>query len=177
MLEMKLEQAQKMVEQYPEFESNVTALEKVQPKDLEASEIEVRIATSWIEPEYYKQFLFELLETPMYYRYSDIDVMRSVTTNTWNVKGKSVDSGNTHATVTYGTARMNAYTIFEKTLNQQDIKIYDVTKIEDDTEKKSIKCQKKQPLFNKSRKQWNRHFRNGYGKTLKDEERSCEKIQ
>ncbi len=59
---MKLEQAQKMAEQYPEFESNVTALEKVQPKDLEASEIEVRIATSWIEPEYYKQFLFEYIE-------------------------------------------------------------------------------------------------------------------
>ncbi len=156
---MKLEQAQKMVEQYPEFESNVTALEKVQPKDLEASEIEVRIATSWIEPEYYKQFLFELLETPMYYRYSDIDVMRSVTTNTWNVKGKSVDSGNTHATVTYGTARMNAYTIFEKTLNQQDIKIYD-TKIEDDVEKKVLNVkettivQQKQEAMEQAFQEW-----------------------
>ena len=156
---MKLEQAQKMAEQYPEFESNVTALEKVQPKDLEASEIEVRIATSWIEPEYYKQFLFELLETPMYYRYSDIDVMRSVTTNTWNVKGKSVDSGNTHATVTYGTARMNAYTIFEKTLNQQDIKIYD-TKIEDDVEKKVLNVkettivQQKQEAMEQAFQEW-----------------------
>ena len=95
----------------------------------------MRIATSWIEPEYYKQFLFELLETPMYYRYSDIDVMRSSHYKYMECQRKSVDSGNTDATVTYGTARMNAYTIFEKTLNQQDIKIYD-TKIEDDVEKK-----------------------------------------
>ena len=156
---MKLEQAQKMAEQYPEFESNVTALEKVQPKDLEASEIEVRIATSWIEPEYYKQFLFELLETPMYYRYSDIDVMRSVTTNTWNVKGKSVDSGNTHATVTYGTTRISAYTIFEKTLNQQDIKIYDTIR-ENDGEKKVLNtkettiAQQKQEAMEQAFQEW-----------------------
>ncbi len=156
---MKLEQAQKIAEQYPEFEINVVALEKVQPKDLEASEIEVRIGTSWIEPKYYKQFLFELLETPKYYGFSDIDVMYSSITNTWNVKGKSVDFNNTHATVTYGTVRMSAYTIFEKTLNQQDIKIYDTIK-EEDGEKKVLNtkettiAQQKQEAIEQAFQEW-----------------------
>ena len=155
---MKLEQAQKMAELYPEFEINVVALEKVQPKDLEASEIEVRIGTSWIEPNYYKQFLFELLETPMYKTF-DIDVMYSSITNTWNVKGKSVGSNNTHATVTYGTSRMSAYTIFEKTLNQQDIKIYDTIK-EEDGEKKVLSTkettitQQKQERIEQAFQEW-----------------------
>ncbi len=154
----KLEQAQKIAKQYPEFEINVTALEKVQPKDLEASEIGVRIGTSWIEPNYYKQFLFELLETPMYKTF-DIDVMYSSITNTWNIKGKSVDSNNTHATVTYGTTRISAYTIFEKTLNQQDIKIYDVIK-EDDTEKRVLNAkettiaQQKQEAMEQAFQEW-----------------------
>ncbi|MCI8629005.1 MAG: hypothetical protein HFE57_05805, partial [Firmicutes bacterium] len=156
---IKLEQAQKMAEQYPEFDVNVTALEKVQPKDLEASEIEVRIAASWIEPKYYKQFLFELLETPMYYGYSDIDVIYSDITNIWNVKGKSVNSNNTLATVTYGTTRMNAYTIFEKTLNQQDIKIYD-TITNDNVEKKVLNIkettiiQQKQEAMEQAFQEW-----------------------
>ena len=155
---MKLEQAQKIAEQYTEFEINVAALEKVQPKDLEASEIEVRIGTSWIEPKYYKQFLFELLETPMYKTF-DIDVMYSSITNTWNIKGKSVDSNNTHATVTYGTARMSAYTIFEKTLNQQDIKIYDTIK-EEDGEKRVLNtkettiAQQKQEAIEQAFQEW-----------------------
>ena len=155
---MKLEQAQKMAELYPEFEINVAALEKVQPKDLEASEIEVRIGTSWIEPKYYKQFLFELLETPMYKTF-DIDVMYSSVTNTWNIKGKSVDSNNTHATVTYGTTRISAYTIFEKTLNQQDIKIYDTIK-EEDGEKRVLNtkettiAQQKQEAMEQAFQEW-----------------------
>ena len=155
---IKLEQAQKMAEQYPEFEINVTALEKVQPKDLEASEIEVRIGTSWIEPNYYKQFLFELLEPPMYKTF-DIDAMYSSITNTWNVKGKSVGSNNTHATVTYGTSRMSAYTIFEKTLNQQDIKIYDTIK-EEDGEKRVLNTkettitQQKQERIEQAFQEW-----------------------
>lgn len=122
------------------------------------SEIEVRIATSWIEPEYYKQFLFELLETPMYKTF-DIDVMYSSITNTWNIKGKSVDSNNTHATVTYGTTRISAYTIFEKTLNQQDIKIYDTIR-ENDGEKKILNtkettiAQQKQEAMEQAFQEW-----------------------
>ncbi len=155
----KLEYAQIVAEKYPEFEVNVTALEKVQPKELEASEIGVRIGTSWIEPQYYKQFLFELLKTPLYYSFGDIDVMYSRATNMWNVKGKSRDSNNTSATVTYGTARMSAYTIFEKTLNQQDIKIYDIIK-EDDTEKRVLNtkettiAQQKQEAIETAFQEW-----------------------
>lgn len=154
----KLEYAQAMAEKYPEFEINVTALEKVQPKELEAAEIGVRIGSSWIAPKYYKQFLFELLETPRYQTYN-IDVMYSHATNIWNVKGKSVDANNTHAFVTYGTSRISAYAIFEKTLNQQDIKIYDTIE-ENGTEKRVLNtkettiAQQKQEVMEQAFQEW-----------------------
>ena len=105
------------------YSINVAALEKVQPKDLSASEIDVRLGATWLPPDVIKDFIFELLETPyMYRRY--IDVFYSSYTANWNIKGKNDDrSGNIKANVTYGTRRINAYKIIEETLNLKDVRV------------------------------------------------------
>lgn len=116
---------------------NVTALEAVQPKDLDASEIDVRLGATWLPPDVVKDFMLELLETPyMYRRY--IDVFYSTYTANWNVKGKNDDrSDNIKANVTYGTKRINAYKIIEDTLNLRDVRIFD-TVYEDGNEKRIL---------------------------------------
>ena len=122
----KLEKARAAAEQYPEFAYNVEALTQVQPKDLTAAEISVRIGASWIDPKYYRQFLFELLQTPYDLRGKKIDVFRSPVTREWNVKGKSEDSkNNARVWATYGSKRRNAYLLFENALNQRDTRVYD----------------------------------------------------
>ncbi|KUO71737.1 MAG: helicase [Clostridia bacterium BRH_c25] len=134
----KLKTARQFAQMHPDIYSiNVTALERVQPKDLSASEIDVRLGATWLPPDVVKDFIFELLETPyMYKRY--IDVFYSSYTANWNVKGKNDDrSGNIKAVMTYGTNRINAYKIIEETLNLKDVRIFD-TVYEDGVEKRVL---------------------------------------
>ncbi len=103
---------------------NVEALTAVQPKDLTAAEITVRLGTTWIPPEYIKEFAFELL-TPSYYARAQINVHYSKLTGNWNVSGKSSDRANVKINNTYGTHRINALKIIEDTLNLRDVRIFD----------------------------------------------------
>lgn len=122
----KLVTARKAAEEHPEFAVNVEALENVQPKDLTAPEISVRIGAPWIDTKYYKRFLYDLLQTPYYLQNRKIDMMYSDVTGEWRLKGKQEDSP-TNARVwnTYGTKRINAYEIFEASLNQRSVQIFD----------------------------------------------------
>lgn len=120
----KLREARQASESDPSFAVNVAALEAVQPKDLTASEVSVRLGATWIPPEIVQQFMFELLHTPRYYQYR-MTVHYSPATAQWFVENKSTDRGNFQATSTYGTQRMNAYSIIEDTLNLREVKIFD----------------------------------------------------
>ena len=106
------------------LQQNVTALEAVQPVDLTAGEIGVRIGVNWVPKEIYEQFLYEVIGTSAYARYK-IKVLYSPHSGEWNVTNKSFDGSNIKAVTTYGTKRINAYHIFEQTLNQKDVRIYD----------------------------------------------------
>ena len=126
----KLATAKRSAALYPEdYTVNVQALEKVQPKDLTASEISVRLGATWIPPEIFQQFMFEFLDTPRYAQWN-IKVHYSQFTGEWNIEGKSYDRSNVKAYSTYGTSRINAYKIIEETLNLKDVRIFDY--IEDD---------------------------------------------
>ncbi|MFC0213321.1 helicase-related protein [Paenibacillus chartarius] len=141
------------------YGENVKALEAVQPKDLDASEIDVRLGATWLPPEDIRQFLFELVDTPpMYQTY--INVMYSEYTAAWNVKGKSDDrSNNIKANVTYGTNRVNAYKILEDTLNLRDVRVFD-TVYEDGVEKRVLNkqetaiAQQKQEMIKEAFRDW-----------------------
>ncbi|WP_368294549.1 DEAD/DEAH box helicase family protein [Dehalobacter sp. TBBPA1] len=146
-------------EQGKKLTVNITALEAVQPKDLDASEIDVRLGATWLPPEVVKDFIFELLETPyMYRRY--IDVFYSSYTANWNIKGKNDDrSDNIKANVTYGTKRINAYKIIEETLNLRDVRIFDNV-YEDGVEKRVLNkketaiAQQKQEAIKEAFQNW-----------------------
>ena len=120
----KLKIAQEFSKNNPEYEINVKALESVKIKDLSASEISVRLGATWIPTNYIEQFMFELLETPTYNR-KDINANYSNYTSDWNITGKNIDWKNSRANTTYGTKRINAYQIIEKTLNLKDVQIFD----------------------------------------------------
>lgn len=120
----KLKAARRAAEESDIFKVNVEALEKVQPKDLTASEISVRLGSTWIPSGDVEKFMFELLETPNYARWH-IKVHFSEVAGSWNVEGKSNDRGNVKAESTYGTKRVNAYRIMEDTLNLRDVRVYD----------------------------------------------------
>ena len=138
----KLITAKKSAEVYPEdYKINVEALEKVQPKDLTASEISVRLGTTWIPPEIFEKFMFEFLDTPRYAQWN-IKVHYSQYTGEWNIEGKSYDRSNVKAYSTYGTSRINAYKIIEETLNLKDVRIFDY--IEDEDGKKKAVLNKKE---------------------------------
>ena len=138
----KLATAKRSAALYPEdYTVNVQALEKVQPKDLTASEISVRLGATWIPPEIFQQFMFEFLDTPRYAQWN-IKVHYSQFTGEWNIEGKSYDRSNVKAYSTYGTSRINAYKIIEETLNLKDIRIFDY--IEDDEGKKKAVLNKKE---------------------------------
>ena len=138
----KLITAKKSAEVYPEdYKINVEALEKVQPKDLTASEISVRLGATWIPPEIFQQFMFEFLDTPRYAQWN-IKVHYSQFTGEWNIEGKSYDRSNVKAYSTYGTSRINAYKIIEETLNLKDVRIFDY--IEDEDGKKKAVLNKKE---------------------------------
>ena len=133
----KLVFARKSAELYPEdYTVNVEALERVQPKDLTASEIAVRLGATWLPTEIVEQFMFEFLGTPRYAQWN-IKVHFSAYTGEWNIEGKSYDRSNVKAYSTYGTGRINAYKIIEETLNLKDVRIFDY--VEDaDGKKKAI---------------------------------------
>ena len=138
----KLITAKKSAEVYPEdYKINVESLEKVQPKDLTASEISVRLGATWIPPEIFEKFMFEFLDTPRYAQWN-IKVHYSQYTGEWNIDGKSYDRSNVKAYSTYGTSRINAYKIIEETLNLKDVRIFDY--IEDEDGKKKAVLNKKE---------------------------------
>ena len=147
----KLALAKRSAEVYPEdYTVNVEALEKVQPKDLTASEISVRLGATWLPPEIAQQFMYEFLDTPLWARWN-IKVHFSQYSGEWNVEGKSYDRGNVKAYNTYGTSRINAYKIIEETLNLKDVRIFDY--IEDDEGKKKAVLNKKETAIAQSKQE------------------------
>ena len=147
----KLAWAKKSAEVYPEdYNINVEALEKVQPKDLTASEIFVQLGTTWLPEEIAQQFMYEFLDTPVYARWN-IKVHYSKLTGEWNVEGKSYDRGNLKAYNTYGTKRVNAYKIIEDTLNMKDVRVFDY--MEDDEGKKRAILNKKETAIAQSKQE------------------------
>ena len=147
----KLAWAKKSAEVYPEdYKINVEALEKVQPKDLTASEIFVQLGTTWLPEEIAQQFMYEFLDTPVYARWN-IKVHYSKLTGEWNVEGKSYDRGNLKAYNTYGTKRVNAYKIIEDTLNMKDVRVFDY--MEDDEGKKRAILNKKETAIAQSKQE------------------------
>ena len=134
----KLSVARTFAENHPEYAINVTSLEGVQPKELDASEIEVRIGATWISSKYIEDFMRETFETPEYlFDRKAMGVQYSNVTGQWNVKGKNADRGNALVNMTYGTSRANAYRILEDSLNLRDTRIFDVV-TEDGKEKRVL---------------------------------------
>ncbi len=147
----KLRIAKNSAELYPEdYKVNAEALQKVQPKDLTASEISVRLGATWLPPDDVQEFIFHLLETPRYAQWN-IKVHFSPFTSEWNIEGKSYDKGNVRAYNTYGTSRINAYKIIEETLNLKDVRIFDY--IEDDEGKKKAVLNKKETAIAQSKQE------------------------
>lgn len=147
----KLKIAKNSAELYPEdYKVNVEALQKVQPKDLTASEISVRLGATWLPPDDVQEYIFHLLETPRYAQWN-IKVHFSPFTSEWNIEGKSYDKGNVRAYNTYGTSRINAYKIIEETLNLKDVRIFDY--IEDDEGKKKAVLNKKETAIAQSKQE------------------------
>lgn len=147
----KLRIAKNSAELYQEdYKVNVEALQKVQPKDLTASEISVRLGATWLPPDDVQEFIFHLLETPRYAQWN-IKVHFSPFTSEWNIEGKSYDKGNVRAYNTYGTSRINAYKIIEETLNLKDVRIFDY--IEDDEGRKKAILNKKETAIAQSKQE------------------------
>ena len=134
----KLETAKTYAENHPEYTVNVQALTQVQPKELDASEIEVRIGATWVKPEYLEDFMHDTFETPQHlFDKNVMGIQFSDVTGQWNVKGKNADFGNSLVNMTYGTSRRNAYQILEDSLNLKDSRVYD-TITEDGKEKRVL---------------------------------------
>ena len=134
----KLRQAQRAAEQDPAFAVNVEALTAAQPKDLDASEIEVRLGATWIDKEYIQQFMYETFDTPFYLQRS-IEVHYTPFTAEWQISGKNVvGQNNVAAYSTYGTSRANAYKILEDSLNLRDVRIYDTVEDADGKERRVL---------------------------------------
>ena len=132
----KLKVAEEFAKEDSSFNINVEKLKEVIPKDLTASEIGIKLGSTWIPPEIIRKFIFELLDTPSYNRW-DIHVKYSNITAEWYIDGKSNDRNNVKAYTTYGTSRINAYKIIEQTLNLKDVKIFD-TFIDDEGRKQRV---------------------------------------
>ena len=134
----KLRQAQRAAQQDPSFAANVEALTAAQPKDLDASEIEVRLGATWIDKEYIQQFMYETFDTPFYMQ-RNIQVNYTPFTAEWQITGKSsVSQNNVAAYTTYGTRRANAYKILEDSLNLRDVRIYDTVEDADGRERRVL---------------------------------------
>lgn len=156
----KLQIAKQFAEDHPEYQVNVQYLERVQPKDLDASEIEARLGATWISEDYITRFMAETFHTPRYYVGSKVKVQYAEVTGQWNVMGKNVDSyGNALVTSTYGTQRANAYRLLEDALNLRDTKIYDTVQDADGehrelNRKETMLAQQKQELIKEEFKEW-----------------------
>ena len=157
----KLNTAKTFAESHLEFTPNVRALEAVQPRNLEASEIEVRVGATWIEPSDYQDFMTELLHTPWYLAQKEIQVKFSEVNGEWRITGKNADSPrNAFAYATYGTERANAYKILEDTLNLKDVRIYDKSVNENGDEirvlnkKETMLASQKQDAMKAAFKDW-----------------------
>ena len=156
----KLRQAQRAAEQDPAFAINVEALTAAQPKDLDASEIEVRLGATWIDKEYIQQFMYETFDTPFYLQRS-IEVHYSAFTAEWQISGKNaVGQRNVAAYTTYGTSRANAYKILEDSLNLRDVRIYDTVEDADGKERRVLNAKEttlaaqKQQAIREAFKDW-----------------------
>ena len=156
----KLREARTAAQSDAAFQPNVTALEAAQPKDLEASDIDVRLGATWIAPEYIQDFMYELLNTP-YYQRRAIEVHFSPHTAEWRINGKNVVSrSNVAAYTTYGTDRANAYKILEDTLNLRDVRIYDTVQDADGREQRVLNqkattlAQQKQQAIKDAFREW-----------------------
>lgn len=156
----KLRVAKRYAENHPEYAPNVASLEKVQPKDLDASEIEVRLGATWVEDTYVTQFMGELFQTPANYLGSKIEAKYAKGTGRWYISGKNLDSsGNSLVTSTYGTGRANAYRLLEDALNLRDTKIYDTVRTEDGEKRvlnktETMVAQQKQEMIREAFKEW-----------------------
>ncbi|GFI30544.1 hypothetical protein IMSAGC013_01934 [Lachnospiraceae bacterium] len=156
----KLETAEVYAKNHPEYAINVQALKAAQPKELDASEIEVRIGATWIEPRYMEDFMREVFETPQdLLDKNEIVILFSDATGEWRVKGKNADRGNSLVNVTYGTGRRNAYQILEDSLNLKDSRVYDT--VEEDGKKTRVLNKKettiaaqKQETIREAFKEW-----------------------
>ena len=156
----KLRQAQRAAEQDPAFAVNVEALTAAQPKDLDASEIEVRLGATWIDKEYIQQFMYETFDTPFYLQRS-IEVHYSAFTAEWQISGKNaVGQRDVAAYTTYGTSRANAYKILEDSLNLRDVRIYDTVEDADGKERRVLNAKEttlaaqKQQAIREAFKDW-----------------------
>ena len=155
----KLETAETFAANHPEYQVNVEYLKRVQPKDLNASEIEVRLGANWIKAEYITDFMEQVFKTPSYYIGSSIKATYSEISGAWNISGKSLDRSNPRVTNTYGTMRVNGYRLLEDALNLRDTKIYD-TIYEDGRErrvlnkKETMLAQQAQEAIRDAFKQW-----------------------
>ena len=156
----KLREAENAAVDSPGYLPNVEALRAAQPKDLDASEIEVRLGATWIDKKYIQQFMFELLEPPLYARRS-LEVNYSEFTAEWNISGKnSIPYNDINARITYGTDCANAYKILEDTLNLRDVRIYDTVRDADGTEKRVLNskettlAQQKQQAIKEAFRDW-----------------------
>ena len=156
----KLRQARAAAVRFPEFQANVEALEKVQPKDLDASEIEVRLGSTWVDKEIFQRFMYETFDTPWYLK-SLIQVKFSPVTAEWRITEKSaVGKADVAAYTTYGTERANAYKILEDSLNLRDVRIYDVVEDADGRPKRVLNAKEttlaaqKQTLIREEFKSW-----------------------
>jgi N12 class adenine-specific DNA methylase/adenine-specific DNA methylase len=155
----KLATAETFAANHPEYQVNVKYLKQVQPKDLNASEIEVRLGANWIKAEYITDFMERVFKTPSYYIGSSIKATYSEISGAWNISGKSLDRSNPRVTNTYGTMRVNGYRLLEDALNLRDTKIYD-TIYEDGKErrvlnkKETMLAQQAQEAIRDAFKQW-----------------------
>lgn len=155
----KLTTAETFAANHPEYQVNVEYLKRVQPKDLNASEIEVRLGANWIKAEYITDFMEQVFKTPSYYIGSSIKATYSEISGAWNISGKSLDRSNPRVTNTYGTMRVNGYRLLEDALNLRDTKIYD-TVYEDGKErrvlnkKETMLAQQAQEAIRDAFKQW-----------------------
>ncbi len=157
---VKLETAKAFADNKGEYAVNVAALKKVQPRDLEASEIEVTLGATWIEPEYVRDFMYETFEVPeLYIRHKLSDVRYIKATDQWVIKGKNVNEDSATVKVTYGTGRANAYRLLEDALNLRSTRIYDLVKTEDGEKRvlnrtETVLAGQKQEVIKNAFKEW-----------------------
>ncbi len=156
----KLHTAETFAENHPEYQINVESLKRVQPKELDASEIEVRLGATWVETHYIEDFMRDIFQTPQnLLERENIKVMYADMTGEWRIKGKNADYGNTLVDKTYGTSRRNAYQILEDSLNLKDSRVYD-TVVEDGKEKRVLNkketmiASQKQEAVKEAFKEW-----------------------